>query len=118
MQVAPDQDQEDKLHDRIAGVRGHGSERLRRGHAGREQRQNDQGQTEEQQYAADAVQDGQLAGQGQAVVGKLRNTNIAKLRTWLGSGVGHDGLGVSELGNRDGGNAVALAGKHGIFAQR
>ncbi|MCH3880712.1 hypothetical protein LZC38_08645, partial [Campylobacter jejuni] len=67
----------------------------------------------------DAVQDGQLAGQGQAIGERnLGKPNIAKLRTWLGSGVGHDGLGVSELGNRDGANAVALAGKHGIFAQR
>ncbi|KAG1445548.1 hypothetical protein G6F57_017540 [Rhizopus arrhizus] len=119
VQVAPDQDQEDKLDDRVGRDGGDPGERLRCGHARREQRNDDQGQTEEQQNAADAVQDGQLAGQGQAIRERnLGKPNIAQRRTGLGSGVGHDGLGVSELGNRDGGNAVALSGKHGIFAQR
>src|SRR3546814_2491269 len=82
------------------------------------QRQDDQGKTEEQQRAADAVQDGQLARQGQAIAGNLRNANIAELRTWLGSGVGHDGLGVTVLGIRDSEMGFALAGKRVIFAQR
>src|SRR5690606_17004315 len=86
--------------------------------AGREQRQDDQGKTEKEQRAADAVQDGQLARERQAIAGDLRNSDIAELRTWLGSGVGHDGLGVTVLGIRDSEIRIALAGKHAIFAQR
>src|SRR5690606_23517784 len=77
MEIPPHQHQEYQFHQRITRIFGDLGVAFGRGHTGREQRQNDQGKTDEQQRAADAVQDGQFACQGQAVFGDLCNANIA-----------------------------------------